>query len=155
VLSLVKALLFLPARHRSAWRAYLSAVSPFITRCLWPGVALWFGAGGTIFGGGFGDTGDFLGYCCWLSGGMGNRYRSRDARLQLVASPVIGRSVRSASYPCCRRLTRRSTRTSRVRGCAPAAVRRLAWSVSRRESSRVTGATNRFSRISGPRPCRR
>jgi len=27
---------------------------------LFPGVALWFGAGGTIFNGGIGETGDFL-----------------------------------------------------------------------------------------------
>lgn len=35
-------------------------IAKLIEWVLWPGVALWFAAGGTIFGGGFGTAGDFL-----------------------------------------------------------------------------------------------
>lgn len=35
-------------------------IAKLVEWILWPGVALWFGTGGALFGGGFGPVGDFL-----------------------------------------------------------------------------------------------
>lgn len=35
-------------------------IAKVIEWVLWPGVALWFGVGGALFKGGFGEAGDFL-----------------------------------------------------------------------------------------------